>query len=35
MGGNGGPTCLLWWGTFNKEGNFAKKLAKKVASKVK
>lgn len=30
-----GPRSVLWWGTFGKEGNFAKKLAKKVSKAVK
>ena len=31
----GQGTCWLWWGKFNKEGQLAKKLAKKVAKAVK
>ena len=27
--------CIFWIGEFNKEGQFAKKLAKKVASATK
>ncbi len=30
-----GPPSWFWWGTFNKEENFAKKLAKKLAKAVK
>jgi len=29
------PHSLFWWGEFKKEGNFAKKLAKKAAKLVK
>lgn len=28
-------SSLLWWGEFKKEGTLAKKIAKKVANKVK
>ena len=30
-----GPPCLFWWGEFKKEGTLAKKVAKKVANKIK
>lgn len=30
-----GPACWLWFPTFKKEKNFAKKMAKKLANKVK
>ncbi len=31
----GGPGSFLWWGEFNKESKFAKKIAKKASSLVK
>ena len=34
MWGNG-PRSRFWWGKFDKETNLAKKLAKKLANKVK
>lgn len=30
-----GPESLLWWGKFNKENKFAKKLAKKATNLIK
>jgi len=30
-----GPGCWLWWPNFKKEKGFAKKMAKKLANKVK
>lgn len=35
MRGEDGPGSWLWWGKFDKENKFAKKLAKKAASLVK
>ncbi len=29
------PSCFLWWPNFKKEKSFAKKMAKKLANKVK
>lgn len=31
----GGSQSLFWWGEFKKEGTLAKKVAKKVANKIK